>query len=71
MIIRTEYEDPRQVKITNKGKTVRGKCNQCGKWVALTHKTKEHPHGTRLHKHLNDYSSNCYGIPTFMTGKRM
>lgn len=63
-IIKVEYVDPRQIKKNSRG-VLRAKCNRCGKWVTLVHKTKAHPYGSRLHDHkMSGY--NCYGIPTFI-----
>jgi hypothetical protein len=41
----------------------RARCTACGKIVTLTHKTKAHPEGARLHSHVNTRSRNCWGSP--------
>lgn len=60
------WTDPRTIKLPElKYEFARGKCNRCGKWVALIHKTKQFPHGSRLHSHKWS-GRTCLGIPTFM-----
>ena len=62
-------EDPRKIKLPKKpGEHPKAKCDRCGRWIALVHKTKSRPYGSRLARHKGSFEDrDCWGTATLFS----